>query len=139
MKVAILGYGDQGRSAYEYWNKPGNEITICDVNIVESVPDGVKTNFGADYLMDLEKYDLIVRSPSVHPTDILASNPDHPEVMSKITTVTNEFFRVCLSKNIIGVTGTKGKGTTSSLITEILKAAGHRVHLGGNIGTPPLD
>ncbi len=139
MKIAILGYGDQGRAAFEYWNKPGNEITICDQKQLDGLPADAQTKLGGDHLMDLEAFDLIVRSPSVHPSDIVAANPDHPEVMSRVTTVTNEFFKVCLSKNIIGVTGTKGKGTTSTLITEILKAAGHRVHLGGNIGTPPLD
>ncbi len=139
MKIAILGYGDQGRSAFEYWNKPGNEITICDQNTVDNVPAGAQTNFGGDYLMDLERFELLVRSPALHPNDILAANPDHPEIMSRITTNTNEFFKTCLSKNIIGVTGTKGKGTTSTLIAKILEAAGQRVHLGGNIGTPPLD
>src|SRR5690606_36127655 len=50
-----------------------------------------------------------------------------------------EFMRACPSRNNIGVTGTKGKGTTSTLITKMLEAAGHLVHLGGNIGTPPLE
>lgn len=139
MKIAILGYGDQGRSAFEYWNKPENNITICDQAILENIPDGAETKFGSGYLMDLERFDLLVRSPALHPNDIIASNPDHPEIMNRITTNTNEFFKTCLSKNIIGVTGTKGKGTTSTLIAKILEAAGHRVHLGGNIGTPPLD
>lgn len=137
--IAILGYGDQGRSAFEYWNKPENTITICDQHILDNTPPGAKTNFGGDYLMDLERFDMLIRSPGLHPRDIMASNPDHPEVMNRITTVTNEFFKVCPSKNTIGITGTKGKGTTSTLITKFLEAAGHRVHLGGNIGTPPLD
>ncbi len=138
MKIAILGFGKQGKSAYEYWNHGDNEITICDSSIVD-VPEGAKTNFETDYLDDLHVYDIIVRSPIIHPKDILASNTEHPEVMEKVTSSTNEFFKVCPTKNIIGVTGTKGKGTTSTLITKILEAADHKVHLGGNIGTPPLE
>lgn len=137
-RIAILGYGDQGRSAYEYWNKPGNTVTICDQNILDKIPNGVKTQFGADYLLDLNKYDLLIRSPALHPSQILQANPEHPEVLNKITTNTNEFFKVCPAP-IIGVTGTKGKGTTSTLIAKILENAGYKVHLGGNIGIPPLD
>jgi UDP-N-acetylmuramoylalanine--D-glutamate ligase len=138
MNIAIVGYDKQGKSAFEYWNKPGNTITICDQNILHGTPEGVMTNFGGDYLQDLQNFDLIVRTPGLHPSQILEANPDHPEVMDKITTVTNEFFKVCPAP-IIGVTGTKGKGTTSTLIAKILEAAGHKVHLGGNIGIPPLD
>jgi len=56
-----------------------------------------------------------------------------------VTTQVNEFFRVSPTRNIIGVTGTKGKGTTSTLITKILQAAGKDVQLGGNIGIPVLE
>ncbi len=138
MNIAILGYGAQGRSAYEYWNTPDNTLTICDQNRISNIPEGAKTTLGADYLMDLNQYDLVVRSPSIHPSQILEANPEHPEVLSKVTTVTNEFFKVCPAP-IIGVTGTKGKGTTSTLIAKILENAGLGVHLGGNIGIPPLD
>lgn len=137
MKIAILGYGSQGATAYTYWSTPGNEITICDKTQV-SVPPGVKTKFGPDYLNDLHEYDVIVRSPSVHPRDIRGNNEDHPEVLERVTSVTNEFFRVCPAP-IIAVTGTKGKGTTSTLIARLLEVAGFRVHLGGNIGIPPLE
>lgn len=137
MKIAILGFGLQGQAALNYWNQAGNEITVFDLNPVE-VPDGIKTVFGSDYLNNLHEYDLIVRSPGLHPQNIIDNNTDYPEILDKVTTVTNEFFRVCPAP-IIAVTGTKGKGTTSSLIAKILESAGHRVHLGGNIGTPPLD
>jgi UDP-N-acetylmuramoylalanine--D-glutamate ligase len=135
MKIAILGYGTQGQSAYEYWRK-GNDITICDATVIES-PGNVELISGPDYLKNLDQYDLIVRSPSIHPRDIVAANDE--TISQKVTTVTNEFMRVCPSKNVIGVTGTKGKGTTSTLITKMLEAAGKKVHLGGNIGIPPLE
>jgi UDP-N-acetylmuramoylalanine--D-glutamate ligase len=137
MNIAILGYGDQGRAARDYWNGPEYTLTICDQNRNLSMPDDVHLQLGEDYLHGLDQFDLIVRSPSVHPRDIVAANG--PDIVAKVTSVTNEFMRVCPTKNIIGVTGTKGKGTTSSLIANMLKATGHRVHLGGNIGVPPLD
>lgn len=135
MKIAVIGYGAQGRSAVEYW-QPGNDITICDKSIEATLPKGVEVQLGEHYLDDLDRFDLIIRSPSVHPRDIVAANSDY--ILRKITTVTEEFFRNCPAP-IIGVTGTKGKGTTSTLITKMLEAAGKRVLLGGNIGTPPLD
>ncbi len=138
MKAAIIGYGEQGRSSLEYWQKRGYEITVCDQNTETEVPEGVSTQLGITYLHDLNDFDLIVRSPSVHPSVILDANQEYPDIEQKITSNTNEFFRVCPAP-IIGVTGTKGKGTTSTLITKILEKAGKNVHLAGNIGTPPLD
>lgn len=135
MRIAILGYGSQGRAAVDYWQK-GNDITVCDANEKTEVPQGVSAQLGPDYLRNLEQFHLIVRSPAVHPRDIVAANSAH--ILKKVTTVTEEFFRVC-PKPIIGVTGTKGKGTTSTLIAKILEASGKKVLLGGNIGIPPLD
>ncbi len=139
MKIAILGFAGQGTSAYEYWNTADNQITICDQNTATAIPSGAASQLGPDYLQNLDQFDLIVRTPILHPRDIVAANPNAPDILDKVTTNTNEFFRVCPTKNIIGVTGTKGKGTTSTLITRILEAAGKRVHLGGNIGIPPLE
>lgn len=138
MKVAILGFGLQGKSSYAYFSKdPANEITICDARPDKKMPSRARTKLGERYLEGLGQFDLLVRSPSVHPSDIIAANG--PEIQSKVTTNTNLFFEVCPTKNIVGVTGTKGKGTTSSLIDRMLALDGKRVHLGGNIGTPPLD
>ncbi len=136
MHIAIIGYGKQGQAAYEYWRQ-GNEITVCDQDEALQLPQGVRGQLGSAYLENLQQYDLIVRTPGVHPRDIVAANS--PAILDKVTTVTNEFFRVCPTKNIIGITGTKGKGTTSTLIAKMLEADGKRVHLGGNIGTPPLE
>ena len=136
MKIAILGYGEEGRAAHNYWNAD-NDITVCDQNESIDVPPEVHKKLGASYLSKLAEFDLIVRSPSIHPNDIAQANS--ADILNKVTTVTNEFFKVCPSKNIIGVTGTKGKGTTSTLIAKMLEADGKRVHLGGNIGIAALD
>lgn len=138
MKIAILGFAKEGQAAYEYWNIGGNEITICDQNTATSAPSEVQTQLGADYLNNLDHFDLLVRTASLHPRDIMAANPQSPGILNKVWSNTNEFFKVSPTKNIIGVTGTKGKGTTSTLIAKMLEAAGNRVHLGGNIGIPAL-
>jgi UDP-N-acetylmuramoylalanine--D-glutamate ligase len=135
MKVAVLGYGKQGKAAVDYWSA-GNEITVCDQNAITDLHASIKSVSGPEYLANLNEYDLIVRSPSVHPRDIVAANSD--KILRKVTTVTEEFFRTCPAP-IIGVTGTKGKGTTSTLIAKIIETSGETVHLGGNIGIPPLD
>lgn len=138
MRVAVLGYGSQGVSSVEYWAKLGHEATVCDKNKDLSVAKA-DCRLGDDYLSDLDSFDLIVRSPSVHPRAIIEANPDSADILNKVTTNTNEFMKVCPSKNVIGVTGTKGKGTTCTLITKMLEESGKTVHLGGNIGTPPLE
>lgn len=136
MKIAIIGFGQEGRAAYDYWHV-GNEITICDQNEAVITPDGTAKQLGANYLQNLDVFDLIVRSPFVHPR--LLVETAGPEILEKVTTNTNEFLKVCPTRNVIGVTGTKGKGTTSTLIAEMLKSAGKTVHLGGNIGVAPLE
>lgn len=136
MKVAILGYGIEGQSAYTYWKKLGADITICDRDGALQLPVDVTGRLGDDYLENLQGYDVICRTASIQPSVILAASPG---VELQITTVINEFLRVCPSRNVIGVTGTKGKGTTSSLIARMLQASGREVLLGGNIGVSPLD
>jgi UDP-N-acetylmuramoylalanine--D-glutamate ligase len=139
MKVAILGYALEGQQSASYWHKLDNEVTICDQNPSLEVEKKYQTNLGKDYLKNLDQYDIIVRTAGLNPQKILDANPESPELASKITTSLNEFLDKCPSPNTIGVTGTKGKGTTSSLIAKILKAAGKKVHLGGNIGVAPLE
>ncbi len=139
MRVAILGFAREGRAAYEYWSRADNELTICDQSRGIVAPEGIATQLGEDYLHGLDKFDVIVRTAGLHPGKIAAANPESPKILDKTTTSLNEFMRVCPSRNIIGVTGTKGKGTTSTLIFNILEAAGIRAHLGGNIGIAPLD
>lgn len=136
MKVAIIGYAIDGQSAYAYWKKQGADITICDQNEALVLPTDVATRQGESYLRDLNQFDLIVRSSGIHPDVIRAANPD---LRVPVTTVVDEFLRVCPTRNVIGVTGSKGKGTTTTLIATMLEAAGKHVFLGGNIGVSPLD
>jgi UDP-N-acetylmuramoylalanine--D-glutamate ligase len=135
MKVALLGYDVEGKASYEYWSRQGHEITIHDQKTGIEIPVGIPAVLGSEYLNNLNKYDLLVRTAGLPPQLILDKNPD---VAGKITTHLNEFLRVCPTRNVIGVTGTKGKGTTSTLIAKMLAAAGKHVKLGGNIGVPPL-
>lgn len=137
MNIAIIGFDLEGRATYEYFKREGgHQITICDQNMSVTVPDGLPAQLGDSYLDNLNVFDCIVRTPGLHPQKILNKNPG---IAGKITTQTNLFFEHSPTANIIGVTGTKGKGTTSSLITTLLQAAGKTVHLGGNIGVPALQ
>jgi UDP-N-acetylmuramoylalanine--D-glutamate ligase len=135
MKIAIVGFDTEGTVSYEYFKAQGADITICDQNTELIVPEGVEAQLGEGYLDNLDRFDRIVRTPGLHPAKILAKNPG---ITNKITSQTNIFFEMSPTSNVIGVTGTKGKGTTSSLITKMLETAGKSVYLGGNIGVPPL-
>ena len=134
-KVAIVGYAVENQAALRHLQRKGAEITVCDQDKAVVVPEGVASRLGEAYLDDLDEFDVIIRTVGMHPDTILAKNP---AVAGKITTAVNLFFEECKTP-IIGVTGTKGKGTTSTLITKILQAAGKTVLLGGNIGVPMLD
>ncbi len=131
MKIAILGFGKEGESAFRYWSRQSNDITIHDNDLNKETPEGVETVLGNEALLNLDDYDydLMVRSPGLRVPEGLNT---------PIITPTEEFMQRCPAP-IIGVTGTKGKGTTATLISEILSGAGKKVHLLGNIGTPALD
>ena len=137
MKIAILGYGLEGVTALDYFNQSENSITICDQNSELEKIAGINYQLGPDYLSNLNKFDLIVRSPGVNPAQIFDSNADIDK--SKITSGTNIFFQMSPTKNIIGVTGTKGKGTTSTLIHKMLLEVGKNSYLAGNIGIPAMN
>jgi len=132
MKIAIAGYGIEGESNYRYYSAdPNNQITIVDEREPKaSVPSGAKLIAHAGVFDDMNGYDLVVRTASLPPRRIKTDG--------KIWSATNEFFDKCPA-TIIGVTGSKGKGTTASLIASILWKAGKKVWLIGNIGSPALD
>lgn len=136
MNIAIVGFGVEGRSSYEYFAARGHQLTICDQSTELEVPFGAGTQLGTSYLDNLDKFDLIVRTAGINPQLLLDKNP---EIANKITTQVNEFLRIAPTQHIIGVTGTKGKGTTSVLTTQILRMAGRKAFIGGNIGLPALS
>lgn len=128
MKIAIAGYGLEGEENYKYWAaEGGHDITIVDENPTpaRALPDGVPTMLGEGVFAKLEGFDLVIRTAGLAPYKIKTDG--------KIWSATNEFFEKSPAK-IIGVTGTKGKGTMSSLIAVIFEAAGKKVWLVGNIG-----
>ncbi len=125
-KIAIIGKGVEGESSFNYFKKLGVDVDVLD------------ENQGEDYLSGLDKYDLIIRSPGVKLATIKKAVGKNEAAFDAVTSQTKLFFDLCPCE-IIGVTGTKGKGTTASLIYEILKKQGIDVYLVGNIGKPPLE
>ncbi len=132
MKIAIAGYGVEGESNYKYYAADSsNDVTIVDQNkINKSIPHGVSTITGEYAFENLQGFDLVIRTASLAPQKI--------KTTGKIWSATNEFFSKCPAP-IIGVTGSKGKGTTASIITNILRKSEKKVWLVGNIGVPALD
>jgi len=145
--IGILGFGREGLSVYDFLLRDYSdlEIHIFDKRDVSEFSDGIVLDWqannvvlhlGDDYLESLDDVELLVKSPGV--------NPRQPEIVrflglgGRYTTATNLFFERVSGKTI-GVTGSKGKSTTSTLVFESLSDCGVETYLVGNIGEPILN
>ncbi len=131
--IAIVGYGREGKSTYEFIRKymKNKFVTIIDKNKIELDDEFVEVIYGDNYLDNLESYDLIIKAPGVSFKDVDTTNIN---ITSQI-----ELILESMPNKVIGVTGTKGKSTTSSLIYSILKENNKDAILAGNIGVPILS
>ncbi len=141
-KTAVLGLGVSNRPLVRLLLEYGCDVVGCDrtprekldQEVLELEKAGCRLHVGDDYLEGVEA-DIVFRTPGMHP-----GNPAIRALAEKGAKVTSEmevFFQVCPC-NLLAVTGSDGKTTTTTLIAEMLKASGKTVWLGGNIGTPLL-
>jgi len=146
MRIAIIGFGREGKSVLKYLRRRrsgfmktrrgADEIWILDRNEKLAIPKGVNAQLGENYLKRLERFDLVFRSPGI-PWNL----PKLKKARSKgvrFSSATKLFFEISPAR-IIGITGTKGKGTVATLLYKMLKADGKDVYLAGNIGISPLE
>lgn len=142
-QVTVIGLGVSNRPLLRLLTAAGAHVTVRDKKTREQLGEaaalpesqGVTLVTGPDYMEDL-RADVVFRTPGLRPDHpgLLAAAADGAEITSEMEV----FFSVCPCP-IIAVTGSDGKTTTTTLIAEMLRAAGKTVWLGGNIGTPLLD
>lgn len=132
--VCILGFGREGKSTYNILSKycSPSEIAVADINTIDGLPENVRLICGEDYQKSLDDFDLVFKSPGI----VLEKQPT--ELKCLITSETQVFFEV-YREQIIGITGTKGKSTVTSLIYHILHESGVNCRIAGNIGIPVFD
>ena len=143
-KVAVLGIGISNTPLIKMLLRAGIRVTACDKReraafdngqLDDLEASGAMVYLGEDYLEHLKGQDVIFRTPGLR--------PDLPQIQAaveegvQLTSEMETFFRVCPCP-IIGVTGSDGKTTTTTIIAKLLETAGYTVHLGGNIGKPLL-
>ena len=142
-KIAVLGLGVSNRPLVRLLLEYGCQVVGCDrtprekldSDVLALEQQGCELRLGDGYLDGVEA-DIVFRTPGMHP-----GNPAIEALRAKGAEITSEmeiFFEVCPC-TILAVTGSDGKTTTTTLISEMLKAEGKKVWLGGNIGTPLLN
>ena len=141
-KVAIIGMGVSNIPLLDYFHDKKAMVTVFDNREIADMPKDImdkiteysmEFSLGKNYLSKLKGYDLVLRSPSCLPT--VPELEQESERGAIVTTEIELLMKMCPCK-IIGITGSDGKTTTTTLISEIIKASGYRCHVGGNIGMP---
>ena len=127
-RILILGFGREGRSTLRFLNKylPDATVAVADKNEMEAVQ-----YFGTGYLEAMYDYDIVIKTPGISLKDI---DTKGVEITSQTDLFLSQFH-----DQTIGITGTKGKSTTTSLIYHLLKSSGRDAILTGNIGIPCFD
>ena len=141
-KIVVLGLGVSNRPLVRLLLEYGCTVTGCDrtprekldSQVLELEKLGCRLSVGDGYLEGLTA-DIVFRTPGMHPE--IPALRQLREAGAQVTSEMDVFFRLCPC-TILAVTGSDGKTTTTTLISEMLKAAGKTVWLGGNIGTPLL-
>ena len=137
-KVCILGFGREGKSTYRILEKycSPKAVAIADLNPVDreanGLPESVELICGKGYQDCLDRFDMVFKSPGIVLEKSLS------ELKCMITCETQVFFEV-YREQIIGITGTKGKSTVTSLIYHVLHESGVDCRIAGNIGIPVFD
>lgn len=134
-RILLLGYGREGQSTWNVLRRLGTYkvLDIADLKAPAAVPeDGTVWHTGPDYQKCMDDYDVVFKSPG-----IVLERPEN-EYRCSILSQTEVFFQ-CFRDQIIGITGTKGKSTVTTLLYHLLKQAGMDALLVGNIGIPALD
>lgn len=140
-KIAFIGCGRSNLPLTSLFARYKADVIVCDEKDESELPaaaklrsSGIEVRCGKDYLKNLDA-DIVFRSPGIY--------YNKPEIISlrergvAVTSETEVFFDLCPCKTY-GITGTDGKTTTTTIVSEILRRSGKTVYLGGNIGTPLL-
>lgn len=139
-RIGVIGFGVSNQPVVNTLLSVGCDVTVCDRRAFEDLGTagedaqsmGAKFCLGEDYLEHLD-FDLIFRTPGVLP--VVPQLKRAAEQGAVFTSEMEAFCALCPCR-MIAITGSDGKTTTSTVTAELLKAAGYKVHLGGNIGTP---
>ena len=141
-RIAVIGIGVSNEPLIELLLNKGCHVTACDKRSMEEMGEegrkleamGAELKLGEDYLEGLDQ-DIIFRTPGLMPFD---PHLEAAKARGSLVTSEMELFMSLCPCPVIAVTGSDGKTTTTTIISELLKAAGYNVHLGGNIGHPLL-